>query len=81
MQITETISGCPSLGDGFLSPGSALLQNLPSVLCVYALEPRPNETILDMCAAPGNKTTHIAELMQNKVMSTNKTKTPYLKAF
>lgn len=70
MQIAETISGCPPLGDEFLPPGSALLQNLPSILCVLALEPQPHETILDMCAAPGNKTTHIAELMQNKVNNT-----------
>ncbi|KAJ8961335.1 hypothetical protein NQ314_005946 [Rhamnusium bicolor] len=66
IEITETISGCPPLGDHFLPPGSALLQNLPSILCVHALNPQPNENIIDMCASPGNKTTHIAELMQNK---------------
>ncbi|XP_023310788.1 putative methyltransferase NSUN6 isoform X2 [Anoplophora glabripennis] len=66
VQVIDTISGCPSLGDNFLPPGLALLQNLPSILCVYALEPQPSEKILDMCAAPGNKTTHIAELMRNK---------------
>ncbi|KAJ8918585.1 hypothetical protein NQ315_013090 [Exocentrus adspersus] len=66
IQVKETISGCPSLGDNFLPPGWALLQNLPSILCIYALDPQPNEKVLDMCASPGNKTTHIAELMQNQ---------------
>lgn len=70
VRITETASGCPVLGN-FLPKGSALLQNLPSVACVHALKPRPGDTILDMCASPGNKTTHIAALMQNKVCMSN----------
>lgn len=28
-------------------------------------DPRPNENVLDMCASPGNKTTHLAELMHD----------------
>ena len=31
----------------------------------HLLEPEPGERILDMCASPGGKTTHIAELTQN----------------
>lgn len=47
--------------------GCILLQNLPSVVVGHVLGPRPGERILDMCAAPGGKTTHIAALMANQV--------------
>lgn len=65
VKITETISGCPSIGDAFLPPGFAMLQNLPSIMCANVLDPQKNDIVLDMCASPGNKTTHIASLMQN----------------
>lgn len=58
--------GCIPLHSNFLPPGSALLQNIPSIVCAYVLNPKPGETILDMCAAPGNKTTHLAALMKNQ---------------
>ena len=36
------------------------------MLASHILDPQPGETIIDACAAPGGKSTHIAELMQNK---------------
>lgn len=45
--------------------GLYILQSPSSVLPVLALDPQENETIVDMCAAPGGKTTHIAALMNN----------------
>ncbi|EFA09726.1 tRNA (cytosine(72)-C(5))-methyltransferase NSUN6 isoform X2 [Tribolium castaneum] len=67
IKMIETISSCPPvLGDNFLPPGAALLQNLPSIICTHVLAPCPNDTILDMCASPGNKTTHIAALLKNQ---------------
>jgi len=43
-----------------------MMQNLPSVCVAHALDPQPGDVILDMCAAPGGKTTHLASLMGNE---------------
>ncbi len=40
-------------------------QSLPSIIVSKVLDPKPNENVLDMCAAPGGKVTHLAQLMQN----------------
>jgi len=45
--------------------GLITIQDESSMLAAYALGGNPNEKILDACAAPGGKTTHIAEKMQN----------------
>ena len=37
-------------------------QSLPAMWASRLLDPRPGETIVDMCAAPGGKTGHIVEL-------------------
>ncbi len=42
------------------------VQDLASQLCCQILDPKPEETILDMCAAPGGKSFTIAEMMQNR---------------
>lgn len=42
------------------------VQDLASQICIEALDPKPYETVLDMCAAPGGKSFTIAEKMQNK---------------
>ncbi|KAL2912939.1 hypothetical protein HK105_207610 [Polyrhizophydium stewartii] len=62
--MTEPIYESPSLNDIF--DHGLVLQNLPSILVSHALQPEPHHTILDMCAAPGGKTTHIAALTDNK---------------
>ena len=46
--------------------GSIYLQSLSSMLPPIILEPKENENILDMTAAPGGKTTQIAALTNNK---------------
>lgn len=42
------------------------VQDSASQICIKALDPKPYETVLDMCAAPGGKSFTIAEKMQNK---------------
>lgn len=46
--------------------GHYMLQSAASMCPVLALAPQPNEKVLDMSAAPGGKTSYIAQLMRNK---------------
>ncbi|MBF8982199.1 16S rRNA (cytosine(967)-C(5))-methyltransferase RsmB [Lutibacter sp. B2] len=42
------------------------VQDESSMLVANVLDPQPEECILDVCAAPGGKSTHIAQMMNNK---------------
>jgi len=58
-----------------------MLQSASSFTPVIALAPQPGEKVLDMCASPGGKTTHIAQLMKNKgVLVANDAKKPRMGA-
>ena len=46
--------------------GLFLIQGEASQLVGFLLEPKPGERILDACAAPGGKATHLAELMEDR---------------
>ncbi|HBG62365.1 MAG: hypothetical protein A2Y03_03445 [Omnitrophica WOR_2 bacterium GWF2_38_59] len=48
------------------SEGLAYRQSISSMLVPVILSPEPDEDILDLCAAPGSKTTQIAAMMKNK---------------
>lgn len=45
--------------------GLAYVQSLSSMIPAAVLSPKAGEAVLDMCAAPGSKTTQMAEIMKN----------------
>jgi NOL1/NOP2/sun family putative RNA methylase len=46
--------------------GYFYVQEAASMIPPIVLDPQPGEKVLDMCAAPGSKTTQMAQMMQNK---------------
>lgn len=46
--------------------GKIYLQGIASMLPPLVLDPKPGEVVLDLCAAPGSKTTQIAALMDGR---------------
>ncbi|GAB1285986.1 tRNA (cytosine(72)-C(5))-methyltransferase NSUN6 [Apodemus speciosus] len=64
IRMTEPVYLSPSFDN--VLPSYIFLQNLPSTVVAHVLDPQPGEKILDLCAAPGGKTTHIAALMQDQ---------------
>jgi 16S rRNA (cytosine1407-C5)-methyltransferase len=55
-----------ALPEHVFSSGQAFIQNASSFVPALALDPQPGERILDLCAAPGGKTSHIAALTGNE---------------
>jgi len=61
------IEGFFSLGSlAALKEGLFQVQDESSMLACRALMPRPGARVLDSCSAPGGKTTHLAQLMENQ---------------
>jgi len=55
------IQNLPGFGEGWWT-----VQDGSAQLVSHLLDPQPGERVIDACAAPGGKTTHIAELMQDQ---------------
>ncbi len=58
--------GADLIFNDLLKEGSIYIQNPSSMAAAVILGAQENEKILDMCAAPGSKTTYIASMMNNK---------------
>ncbi|MGA2137937.1 MAG: RsmB/NOP family class I SAM-dependent RNA methyltransferase [Verrucomicrobiia bacterium] len=46
--------------------GEFYVQDPSTLVAVEMLNPQPGDSVLDMCAAPGGKTTYLAQKMQNR---------------
>src|SRR5919204_2477473 len=46
--------------------GEFTVQDLSAMAVASAVDPKPGWHVLDLCAAPGGKTTHLAELMKDR---------------
>jgi len=57
-------SGTNMHGDKQVDDGALVLQDRSSCITAIALSPPPNAICIDTCASPGNKTLHMASLMQ-----------------
>lgn len=58
---TGSIQNLPGFSEGWWT-----VQDSSAQLVSHLLNPLPGEVVIDACAAPGGKTTHIAELMQDQ---------------
>jgi len=72
----EPIDWCPDaffilegkgalVGSPLFQDGDVYIQNASSLIPPLALDPRPGQDILDLCASPGGKASHIAALTGN----------------
>jgi len=50
----------------WIANGLCYVQDPSTLMACDLLEPKPGENVLDACAAPGGKTTYIAQLMADK---------------
>lgn len=55
------VGGADLYKNGYFTP-----QDTSAMLAGYILSPKKGSMVIDMCAAPGGKSTHMAELMQNR---------------
>ena len=58
---SRRIDRLPGFNEGWF-----VVQDESAQRAAELLAPQPGETVLDLCSAPGTKTTHLAELMRNE---------------
>ncbi len=59
-QSSGNLAHLPEFEEGLFT-----IQDGSAQLVTHLLDPQPDETIIDACAAPGGKTTHLAELVKD----------------
>lgn len=65
-EYAVTASGFDVTASNEYKEGKFIAQDVAAMMASLALAPKENDVCIDVCAAPGGKTTHIAELMHNK---------------
>jgi len=65
-QVFELKSHPPLTSLASFRDGWFYLQDPSTLLAVTQLRPQPGESVLDYCAAPGGKTTYMAQMMNNQ---------------
>jgi 16S rRNA (cytosine967-C5)-methyltransferase len=61
LRAHPVLARCRSFQDGCF-----YVQDPSTLLAPVLLDPQPGETVLDLCAAPGGKTTFMAQMMNNE---------------
>lgn len=61
LDTTHDVTKLPGFVGGLFT-----VQDEGAMIVPYLLEPKPGEIIIDACAAPGGKTTHVAELTKGE---------------
>jgi 16S rRNA (cytosine967-C5)-methyltransferase len=59
-------AGIDLRSDPLFASGALLAQSRAAIAAARLLAPQPGERVLDLCAAPGGKTTHLAALMAGR---------------
>lgn len=66
-EAVEVLGGMGEMvAAGWMRQGEATVQDAAAQLVARFLAPRPGERIVDWCAAPGGKSTHLAELSDDR---------------
>lgn len=61
------VSGLKDIGNNeYFKKGFFAVQDISSMMAVRALDPKPGETVLDICSAPGGKAFYAADMMNNE---------------
>lgn len=62
--VLKSVPGIESMEE--YKQGLFTVQDVSSMLSCRVLDPKPGELVLDLCSAPGTKSTYIGELMENR---------------